>query len=30
LRQVIVCRVQDRVPEALRMRIARLMETEQD
>ena len=30
LRQVIVCRVQDRVPEALRMRIARLMESEQD
>ena len=30
LRQVIVCRVQDRVPEALRMRIARLMESEED
>ena len=30
LRQVIVCRVQDRVPDELRLRIARLMETEQD
>ena len=30
LRQVIVCRVQDRVPDELRLRIARLMDTEQD
>jgi anti-sigma factor (TIGR02949 family) len=30
LRQVIVCRVQDRVPESLRLRIARLMETDED
>jgi mycothiol system anti-sigma-R factor len=30
LRQVIVSRVQDRVPDSLRMRIARLMESEED
>ena len=30
LRQVIVSRVQDRVPESLRMRIAQLMENEPD
>ena len=30
LRQVIICRVQDRVPDELRLRIARLMDTEQD
>ena len=30
LRQVIVSRVQDRVPEALRLRIAQLMESEED
>ena len=29
LRQVIVSRVQDRVPDALRLRIARLMESEE-
>ncbi|HUP72417.1 MAG TPA: mycothiol system anti-sigma-R factor [Acidimicrobiales bacterium] len=29
LRQVIVSRVQDRVPEELRLRIARLMETDE-
>jgi anti-sigma factor (TIGR02949 family) len=30
LRQVIVCRVQDRVPDELRLRIARLMDAEPD
>ena len=30
LRQVIVSRVQDRVPESLRLRIAQLMESEED
>jgi mycothiol system anti-sigma-R factor len=30
LRQVIVSRVQDRVPDSLRMRIAQLMESEED
>ena len=30
LRQVIVSRVQDRVPEQLRIRIARLIETDED
>ena len=30
LRQVIVCRVQDRVPYELRLRIARLMDAEPD
>jgi mycothiol system anti-sigma-R factor len=30
LRQVIVCRVQDRVPDSLRIRIAQLMASEED
>ena len=30
LRHVIVCRVQDRVPESLRIRIAQLMASEED
>jgi mycothiol system anti-sigma-R factor len=30
LRQVIICRVQDRVPDSLRLRIAQLMESEED